>query len=73
MGKQDCTHVHNCYDNAMVEGSVSILKTECIYRHAPKTFEDAGALLNNCIHFCNHERIQFKSGETPLSRRLSAY
>ena len=30
----------NCYDNAMAE-NFSILKTECIYRHSPATFDEA--------------------------------
>ena len=29
----------NCYDNAMAENFLSILKTECIYRHQAATFE----------------------------------
>jgi transposase InsO family protein len=32
----------NCYDNAaMAENFFSILKTECIYRHKPKTLQEA--------------------------------
>ena len=36
----------NCYDNAMAENFFSILKTECIYRYRPKTFEEAKCLID---------------------------
>ena len=62
----------NCYDNAMAENFFSILKTECIYRHHPKTFEEANSLIDNYIYFYNHQRIQLKTGEAPLTLRLSA-
>ena len=61
----------NCYDNAMAENFFSILKTECIYRHHPKTFEEANNLIDNYIYFYNHQRIQLKTGEAPLTLRLS--
>ena len=62
----------NCYDNAMAENFFSILKTECLYRHQPKTFEQANYLIDNYIYFYNHQRIQLKTGEAPLTLRLSA-
>ena len=62
----------NCYDNAMAENFFSILKTECIYRQKIKTFQQAKELIDEFIHFYNYERIQLKTGETPLTRRLSA-
>ena len=62
----------NCYDNAMAENFFSILKTECIYRHKPKTFKEANEMIDRYIHFYNHERIQLKSGVTPLMLRHSA-
>ena len=62
----------NCYDNAMAENFFSILKTECIYRHKPATFTEANEMLERYIYFYNHERIQLKTGEAPLARRLSA-
>lgn len=62
----------NCYDNAMAENFFSILKAECIYRQKIKTFQQARELIDDFIHFYNHERIQLKTGETPLARRLSA-
>ena len=61
----------NPYDNAMAENFFSILKTECIYRHKPATFSEANEMIDRYIHFYNHERIQLKTGETPLARRLS--
>ena len=62
----------NPYDNAMAENFFSILKTECIYRHKPATFLEANEMIDRYIHFYNCERIQLKTGEAPLARRLSA-
>ena len=62
----------NPYDNAMAENFFSILKTECIYRHKPRTFEEANNLIDRYIHFYNHERIQTKTGVAPLTLRHSA-
>ena len=62
----------NCYDNAMAENFFSILKTECIYRHHPSTFDEARTLIDNYIHFYNHQRIQLKTGVAPLTLRHSA-
>ena len=60
----------NCYDNAMAENFFSILKTECIYRQKIKTFQQATEIIDDFIHFYNHLRIQLKTGEAPLARRL---
>ena len=62
----------NPYDNAMAENFFSILKTECIYRHKPATFAQANEMIDRYIHFYNHERIQLKTGEAPLTLRLSS-
>ena len=62
----------NCYDNAMAENFFSIIKTECIYRHLPATFAEANTLIDGYIHFYNNQRIQLKTGEAPLTLRLSA-
>ena len=61
----------NPYDNAMAENFFSILKTECIYRHKPRTFSEANELIDRYIHFYNHERIQIKTGVAPLTLRHS--
>ena len=61
----------NCYNNAMAENFFSILKTECIYRHKPASFEEANDMIDRFIYFYNHERIQLKTGKAPLARRLS--
>ena len=62
----------NCYDNAMAENFFSILKTECIYRHHPTTFDEARRLIDNYIYFYNNQRIQLKTGVAPLTQRHSA-
>ena len=59
----------NCLDNAPIESFFSILKSECIKRQKIKDFETAKALIDDYIHFYNHERIQFKSKLTPLEKR----
>ena len=62
----------NPYDNAMAENFFSILKTECIYCHKPKSIQEANELIDRYIYFYNHERIQTKTGVAPLSLRHSA-
>ena len=62
----------NPYDNAMAENFFSILKTECFYRHKPKTLIEASNLIDRYIHFYNHERIQNRTGVAPLTLRHSA-
>ena len=62
----------NPYDNAMAENFFSILKTECIYRHKPKTLHEANEMIDRYIHFSNQERIKVKTGEAPLTLRHSA-
>lgn len=59
----------NCYDNAMAENFFSILKTECIYRHKPVSFNEANEMIDRYIHFYNHERIQTKIGVAALTLR----
>ena len=39
----------NPYDKAMAENFFSILKTECIYRHKPKTIREANDLIDRYI------------------------
>lgn len=61
----------NSYDNAIAENFFSILKTECIYRHKPRTFQEANDLIDRYIHFYNHARIQNKTGVAPLTFNIS--
>ena len=62
----------NPYDNAMAENFFSILKTECIYLHKPRTLREASNLIDRYIYFYNHERIQNRTGVAPLTLRHSA-
>lgn len=59
----------NPYDNALAENFFSILKTECIYRTKLKTYEEASCLIDEYMHFYNHDRIQLKTKLTPLEKR----
>ena len=61
----------NPYDNAMAENFFSVLKTECIYRHKPQSFDEANDMINRYIDFYNNERIQLKTGVAPLTLRHS--
>jgi transposase InsO family protein len=59
----------NCFDNAMAENFFSILKSECVKRLKIKDFDTAKQLIDDYIHFYNHERIQLKTKQTPLEKR----
>ncbi len=59
----------NPYDNALAENFFSILKTECINRTKIKTFAEARRLIDDYIHFYNHQRIQLNTKLTPLELR----
>ena len=59
----------NPYDNALAENFFSILKTECIYRARPRTYEEARLLIGDYIHFYNYQRIQLKTKLTPMEFR----
>ena len=59
----------NPYDNALAENFFSILKTECIHRVKLQTFAEARRLIDEYIHFYNHQRIQLKTKLTPLEKR----
>lgn len=62
----------NPYDNAMAENFFSILKTECIYRQKIQNFAQAQELIDDYIHFYNHERFQLKYRLTPLEKRCQS-
>lgn len=61
----------NPYDNSLAENFFSILKTECIYRVKLQTYENARLLINEFIHFYNHQRIQLKTKLTSLKSDVS--
>lgn len=46
-----------------------LFKTECIYRVKLKTFDQARRLIDDYIHFYNHQRLQSKTKLTPLKKR----
>lgn len=62
----------NPYDNALAENFFSILKTECIYRQKIQSYDQAGALIDDYIHFYNFERFQMKYRLTPFEKRCQS-
>ena len=63
----------NCYDNSVIESFFGTLKTESIYREKPRDFDEAERMIAQYIRFYNEDRLQLKSGQTPLEvRHLSA-
>lgn len=58
-----------CLDNAPTESFFSHLKEEWLRRVNIKDFQEAVLLVNEYIHFYNHDRIQLKSKLTPLELR----
>ena len=61
----------NPYGNAMAETFFSILNAERINRSNPDAFSEAGGMIDRYIRFYSLGRIQLKTGEAPLARRLS--
>jgi putative transposase len=59
----------NCLDNAPTESFFSQLKEEFIRHIKIKDFQDAVQLVDDYIHFYNHDRIQLKTKLTPLEFR----
>lgn len=59
----------NCLDNACAETFFGTLKTECIYRNKPTTYEHARTLIADYIQFYNYDRIQLKTKLTPYEKR----
>ncbi len=59
----------NCLDNAPTESFFSQLKEELINHIMIKDFQDAAQIIDDYIHFYNHDRIQLKTKLTPLEFR----
>lgn len=54
----------------MAETFFSILNAERINRSNPDAFSEAGGMIDRYIRFYSLGRIQLKTGEAPLARRL---
>jgi len=59
----------NCLDNAPTESFFSHLKEELLKHILIKDFKDAVRVVDDYIHFYNHDRIQLKTKLTPLEFR----
>ncbi len=59
----------NCWDNASMENFFSHLKAEAIRNIRIPNFARARTLIDDYIRFCNYERIQLKTRQTPFQLR----
>jgi transposase InsO family protein len=59
----------NCLDNAPTESFFSHLKEELVRHIKIKDFKDAVRVIDDYIHFYNHDRIQLKTKLTPFEFR----
>ena len=59
----------HCLDNAPTESFFSHLKEELLRHIKIKDFQDAVQIVDDYIHFYNHDRIQLKTKLTPLEFR----
>jgi len=59
----------NCWDNAPMENFFGHLKEEALRRVKNPSFQQAKQIIDDYIHFFNHERIQLKTKQTPYQVR----
>lgn len=59
----------NCWDNAPMENFFGHLKEEALRQLKTPTFEELKEIVDEYIHFFNHERIQLKTRQTPAQVR----
>ena len=59
----------NCLDNAPTENFFSHLKEELLRHILIKDFQEAVLMVDDYIHFFNHDRIQLKTKLTPIEFR----
>jgi putative transposase len=59
----------NCLDNAPTENFFSHLKEELLRHIHLRDFQEALLIVEDYIHFYNHERIQLKTKLTPIEFR----
>jgi transposase len=69
LGVRSVARPGNCLDNAAMENFFGHLKEEAIYRTKLLTFQQAQELIDDYIHFYNHDRIQLKTKLTPFQQR----
>jgi len=59
----------NCWDNAPIESFFGHLKEEAIRQYPILSFKETKQIIDEYIHFYNHERIQLKTKQTPYQLR----
>jgi transposase InsO family protein len=59
----------NCWDNAPMENFFGHFKEEALRQFKSPTFQQAIQIVDDYIHFFNHERLQLKTKQTPYQVR----
>ena len=59
----------NCWDNAPMENFFGHFKEEALRQFKFPTFQQATQIVDDYIHFFNHERLQLKTKQTPYQVR----
>lgn len=59
----------NCWDNAPMENFFGHLKEEALQQFKILSFKKTKEVIDQYIHFYNHERIQLKTRQTPYQTR----
>ncbi|UBO72397.1 IS3 family transposase [Aeromonas rivuli] len=71
--KQSMSRKGNCLDNAVVENFFGLLKSECWFNEEYEDTEQLKRVVDEYIHYYNHERIKVKlNGLSPVQYRTQA-
>jgi putative transposase len=59
--------------NACAENFFSMLKGEFLHRFKPRTIAEGKDMIDEHVHFYNHERVQLKTSKIPMEVRNAVF